>query len=74
MAIFDGDWKLIQSMDGRLSLYNLKEDSQERNNVWEENKDVGERLQKSLKEITGSFPNLSQRRGPPPRSPRPSAR
>ena len=74
MAIFDGDWKLIQSMDGRLSLFNLNEDSQERNDVWTQKIEVGERLQKMLADLTSSFPNLPQRRGPPPRLPRPAGR
>ncbi|MCY2984866.1 MAG: sulfatase-like hydrolase/transferase [Planctomycetota bacterium] len=71
MAIFDGDWKLIQSMDGRLFLFNLNEDPHEQNNVWAQNAEVGERLKKTLAEMTTDFPNLSQRRGPAPRSQRP---
>ncbi len=71
MAIFDGEWKLIQSIDGRLSLFNLMADPQEQNNVWSQNIELGERLKKRLAERTKDFFNLSQRRGPAPRQPRP---
>ena len=71
MAMFDGDWKLIQSADGRLTLFNLDKDPHEQNNVWYQNVEVGERLKKSLVEMTAGFPNLSQRRGPAPRPARP---
>ena len=71
MAIFDGDWKLIQSMDGRLSLFNLNEDPHEQKDVLSQNVEVSERLKKTLAEMTVGFSNLSQRRGPTPRPRRP---
>jgi arylsulfatase A-like enzyme len=69
MAIFDGDWKLIQTVDGRISLFNLKEDPYEQKDVRSENVEIGERLKKSLEEMTVGFPRLLQRRGPAPRPP-----
>lgn len=66
MALFDGDWKLIQTSDGRMSLFNLKSDSREATNMWSQNIEVGQRMQKLLQETVKEFPNLSQSRGPGP--------
>lgn len=66
MAIFDGDWKLIQTLDGRLSLFNLKLDPREATNVWAANVEVGQRLQRLLAESAIEFPSFAQRRSPGP--------
>ena len=66
MALFEGDWKLIQTSDGRMSLFNLKTDSREATNMWSQNIEVGQRMQKLLQETVKEFPNLSQSRGPGP--------
>ncbi len=66
MALFDGDWKLIQTSDGRMSLFNLKTDPGEATNMWSQNIEVGQRMQKLLQETVKEFPNLSQSRGPGP--------
>ena len=66
MAIFNGDWKLVQTLDGRVSLFNLKMDPREATNVWAANVDVGQRMQTLLAESANEFPSLGQRRGPGP--------
>ena len=71
IAIFDGDWKLIQNQDGRLSLFNLRTDPRESINVWDQNVETGECLKKQLLEAASKFPSLAQRRGPPPGNPGP---
>lgn len=62
-AMFDGDWKLVQTNDGRLWLFNLKTDARESKDVWADNIEVGQRMQRILAESTNEFPKLVQRRG-----------
>ncbi len=66
MAIFDGDWKLVQTLDGRVSLFNLKMDPREATNVWAANVEVGQRMQRLLAESAIAFPSFTTRRGPGP--------
>ncbi|WP_404310367.1 sulfatase [Neorhodopirellula lusitana] len=48
-AIREGDWKLIEFFeDGRLELFNLKEDEQEANDLAESNPEKAQRLLKKL--------------------------
>jgi arylsulfatase A-like enzyme len=63
MAIFDGDWKLVQTLDGRVSLFNLKMDPREATNVWAANVEVGQRMQRLLAENASAFPSFTTRRG-----------
>ena len=66
MAFFDGDWKLVQTLDGRMFLFNLKTDPREAKNMWSQNIEVGRRMQNLLQETAKEFPNLSPIRGPGP--------
>ncbi len=66
MAIFDGDWKLVQTLDGRVSLFNLKMDPREATNMWAANVEVGQRMQRLLTESAIEFRSIAQRRGPGP--------
>jgi len=56
LAIRCGDWKLIPGIrgngtrGGRRELYNLKEDPDEKHNVWEEHPDIVKRLTKTLRQ------------------------
>jgi arylsulfatase A-like enzyme len=58
LAIRQGEWKLIPGIRGngsnarrgRKALFNLKEDPEEKNNLWEQRPDVVERMTKLLKQ------------------------
>ena len=71
IALFDGEWKLIQSLNGNVSLYNMNVDANETKNVWDQNADIGRRLLGQITATAKEFASLPQRRGPGPTSPAP---
>lgn len=71
IAILDGEWKLVQSLNGSVALYNIHSDPRETTNVWDQNEEVGRRLRMRVAESEKDFPSLTQRRGPPPGPTRP---
>jgi choline-sulfatase len=46
-----GDWKLIYNVDAKHQLYNLKEDPEELNNLFEDRTDIYNQLKKELLNI-----------------------
>ena len=65
-ALFDGDWKLIETSDGKRSLYQLAKDPGEKNDLYARTPDVARRLEARLAEIKKNLPAVHN---PPPPGP-----
>ncbi len=63
-ALFDGDWKLIESADGRTSLFQIANDPGETTDVIVEQAAVAQRLQATLSRFKQDFPALLTRPRP----------
>ena len=66
-ALFDGDWKFIETADGRTSLFQLENDPGETTDLIVEQAAVAQRLQAKLVEFQKDFPALRTRPGRPVR-------
>ncbi len=63
-ALFDGDWKLIETADGRTSLFQLANDPGETTDLIVEQPAVAQRLQAKLVEFQKDFPAVRPRSRP----------
>jgi len=63
IACFDGDWKLIETNDGRRSLFNLAKDVGEEKDVSAEQPDVAKTLGAKLEALKKDLPAAPERRG-----------
>ena len=63
-ALFDGDWKLIETADGRTSLFQLASDPGETTDLIVEQPAVAQRLRAKLVEFQKDFPAVRTRARP----------
>ena len=49
-AIFDGDWKLIETSDGKRSLYQIAKDPGETRDLYASSAEIAQRLEAKLAE------------------------
>jgi arylsulfatase A-like enzyme len=68
-ALFDGDWKLIETSDGKRSLYQLAKDPSETTNQLIQEADIAQRLGTKLDEVKRDLPTVSVRSRPGPGGP-----
>ena len=61
-AVFDGDWKLIQTATGKQSLYQITKDPGEKTDLLAENPEIVKRLEAKLAEAMKEWPEV--RKGP----------
>ena len=64
IALFDGDWKLIEWSDGKRSLFNLRTDISETKDLLTAELSIAERLTAKLAELKKNLPADNARRGP----------
>jgi arylsulfatase A-like enzyme len=65
-ALFDGDWKLIETSDGKRSLYQLAKDPGETTDLLAGQADLARRLGAKLDEVKKDLPEVSARTRPGP--------
>ena len=65
IALFDGDWKLIETADGQRSLYNLKNDIAETKDEWAKQPEVAVKLGAELDTLKAGLPVDKGRQGGP---------
>ena len=65
-ALFDGDWKFIETAAGKNFLFNLRNDPGETSDRLQDEPVIAERLQAAMQQRTREFPPM-QKRGPPAR-------
>ena len=65
IALFDGDWKLIEAADGQRSLYNLKNDISESKDEWAKQPEVAAKLGAELDVLKKGLPADAGRRAGP---------
>ena len=68
-AIFDGDWKLIETSDGKRSLYQLAKDPSETTDLLARETDIAQRLGAKLAEVKKDLPAVRSRPRPGPGGP-----
>lgn len=68
-AIFDGDWKLIETAEGRRSLYQLSKDISETTDLYAKSGVVAQRLAAKLTELKKDLPAVTTRPRPGPGGP-----
>ena len=68
-AIFDGDWKLIETAAGRRSLFHILNDPGETTDVITQHADIAQQLQAKLAEVKQEFSATSARPRPGPGGP-----
>jgi arylsulfatase A-like enzyme len=66
-AIIDGDWKLIETSDGKRSLYQIAKDPGETTDLYSGSADVARRLEAKLAEVKKNLPAVSIRPRPKPK-------
>ncbi len=64
-AVIDGDWKLIKFSDGKKSLYNLKDDLSEKNNLVAKQLDIVTKLSVKIDELTAGLPEVEKPKAGP---------
>jgi hypothetical protein len=64
-AVIDGDWKLIKFSDGKKSLYNLKDDLSEKNNLVAKQLDIVTKLSAKIDELTAGLPEVEKPKAGP---------
>lgn len=62
IAFFDGDWKIIETSDGKRSLFNLAKDIGEENDLATEQPDTLKSLGAKLDELKKGLPGANERR------------
>jgi len=65
-AIFDGDWKLIETSDGKRSLYQIAKDPGETTDLYSSSADIARRLEATLAEVKKDLPAVRVRPRPGP--------
>lgn len=63
-ALFDGDWKLIETSDGKRSLYQLAKDPGETTDLFAKKTDIAQRLGARLTEVKKDLPAVRIRPRP----------
>ncbi len=63
-AIFDGTWKLIETSDGKRSLYQLADDPRETTDLYVRSTDVARRLEATLAGVKKELPAVRTRPSP----------
>ena len=63
IALFDGDWKLIEAGDGKRSLFNLAKDIGESKDLAGEQPEMLKALGAKLDELKKGLPAAAERRG-----------
>jgi hypothetical protein len=63
IAFFDGDWKIIETSDGKSSLFNLAKDIGEEKDVSAEQAELMKALGAKLDDLKKGLPEASERRG-----------
>jgi hypothetical protein len=63
IAFFDGDWKIIETSDGKRSLFNLAKDISEEKDVASEQAELMKALGAKLDELKKGLPEAADRRG-----------
>ena len=63
IACFDGDWKIIETSDGKRALFNLAKDIGEEKDVSTEQAEVMKALGAKLDDLKKGLPEASERRG-----------
>jgi len=61
IALFDGDWKLMEFGDGKRSLYNLSKDISETKDEWSKQPELAAKLGAKLDEIKKGLPAAGDR-------------
>jgi arylsulfatase A-like enzyme len=64
IALFDGDWKLIEWTNGERSLFDLKTDISETKDELSRQPEIVQRLTAQLTELKKELPDVGVRRGP----------
>jgi hypothetical protein len=62
IACFNGDWKIIETSDGKRALYNLAKDISEEKDVAAEQPDIMKALGAKLDELKKGLPEAAERR------------
>lgn len=65
IACFDGDWKIIETADGKRALYNLAKDISEEKDVSSEQAEIMKALGAKLDDLKKGLPEAAERRGGP---------
>ncbi len=73
-AIFDGDWKLIETNDGKRSLYNIAKDPSETTDLLAKEAALSQRLETELARVKKELPTVRIRQRPGPGGPGPGNR
>ncbi|MCX7047656.1 MAG: sulfatase-like hydrolase/transferase [Candidatus Sumerlaeota bacterium] len=68
-ALFDGDWKLIETADGKRSLYQIVKDPGETTDLLAQHADIAQRLGTKLDEVKKDLPEVRARPRPGPGGP-----
>ena len=63
IALIDGDWKLIERSTGNLSLFNLRTDISETNDLYAQEAEVARRLTAQLDDLKKDLPPVAADRG-----------
>ena len=67
-AIFDGDWKLIETSDGQRSLYQITQDPGETRDLYASSTAIAQRLEAELARVKQDLPAVRVRPRPGPGS------
>jgi arylsulfatase A-like enzyme len=68
-AVFDGDWKLIETADGKRSLFQVAKDPGETTDLLSAQADIAQRLETRLAEVKKELPAVRTRPRPGPGGP-----
>ena len=63
-AMFDGDWKMIETSDGKRSLYDVVKDPGEKTDLYSRSDEVAQRLGEELDRIKKELPTVRDRPRP----------
>lgn len=69
IALIDGDWKLIERSNGLMSLFNLRDDISEQNDLYQEEAAIAQRLTTQLDALKKDLPPVSATNGPAGKGP-----
>lgn len=65
-ALFDGEWKLIETSDGKRSLFHITQDPYEQTDVYTPSNPIGLKLEAKLNQIKKDLPPVTVRQRPGP--------